>query len=179
MITVESKCPLEGVEAAICRAAQKHGVHVVAITPFSSLFSDATQPLADAISFTLCQPELFVALLSAEPRFAAFLPCRIAAVRHGEGVVLETISPKRFCALLERTDLERVVAPLETLLRELMEDVAHRQVTRTPQASAAHSLLGAREGQGSMRASLPQRIDCHGTKIEDLAGTGKVDAPGG
>jgi hypothetical protein len=30
-----------------------------------------------------------------------------------------------------------------------------------------------------MRASIPQRIDSHGTKIEDIAGTGKLDAPGG
>jgi hypothetical protein len=33
--------------------------------------------------------------------------------------------------------------------------------------------------QMNMRAAVPQRIDCHGTKVEDLAGTGHMDAPGG
>jgi hypothetical protein len=29
------------------------------------------------------------------------------------------------------------------------------------------------------RATIPQRIDSHGTKVEDLAGTGEHDSPGG
>jgi 3-isopropylmalate dehydrogenase len=35
------------------------------------------------------------------------------------------------------------------------------------------------EEQVSMRAALPQRIDAHGSKIEELAGTGVHDAKGG
>jgi hypothetical protein len=35
------------------------------------------------------------------------------------------------------------------------------------------------EEQISMRAALPQRIDAHGSKIEELAGTGIHDAKGG
>jgi hypothetical protein len=35
------------------------------------------------------------------------------------------------------------------------------------------------EEQVNMRAALPQRIDSHGSKIEELAGTGKVDSQGG
>ena len=38
---------------------------------------------------------------------------------------------------------------------------------------------GAMEEQMSQRGQLPQRIDAKGTKIEDLAGTGRHDAPGG
>ena len=30
-----------------------------------------------------------------------------------------------------------------------------------------------------MRAALPQRIDCHGTKVEELAGVGVHDSQGG
>jgi hypothetical protein len=29
------------------------------------------------------------------------------------------------------------------------------------------------------RASIPQRIDCRGTKVEELGGTGEHDAQGG
>jgi hypothetical protein len=39
--------------------------------------------------------------------------------------------------------------------------------------------LGATEEQISARATLPQRIDCKGSKIEDLAGTGEHDSQGG
>ncbi|MBI3681692.1 MAG: hypothetical protein HY235_15025 [Acidobacteria bacterium] len=30
-----------------------------------------------------------------------------------------------------------------------------------------------------MKATVPQRIDSHGSKVEDTAGTGEYDAPGG
>ncbi|HZT28888.1 MAG TPA: hypothetical protein VFA33_03325 [Bryobacteraceae bacterium] len=39
--------------------------------------------------------------------------------------------------------------------------------------------LGATEDQVNMRATLPQRVDSHGSKIEEMAGTGEVDAQGG
>jgi hypothetical protein len=39
--------------------------------------------------------------------------------------------------------------------------------------------IGATEDQMDTRATVPQRIDKHGTKVEDLAGTGEQDAPGG
>jgi hypothetical protein len=39
--------------------------------------------------------------------------------------------------------------------------------------------IGATEDQMDIRGAIPQRIDRWGTKIEDLAGTGKQDAPGG
>ena len=45
-----------------------------------------------------------------------------------------------------------------------------------------HQLLtgiGATEKQVDMRDTVPQRIDKKGTKIEDLAGTGEGDSPGG
>ena len=39
--------------------------------------------------------------------------------------------------------------------------------------------LGATEDQVNMRATLPQRLDSHGSKVEEMAGTGEVDAQGG
>jgi hypothetical protein len=39
--------------------------------------------------------------------------------------------------------------------------------------------IGATENQMNARATVPQRIDRHGTKVEDLAGTGEQDSPGG
>jgi hypothetical protein len=39
--------------------------------------------------------------------------------------------------------------------------------------------IGATEDQMDMRGTIPQRTDKIGTKIEDEAGTGEQDAPGG
>ncbi len=180
MIQVESARPLEEMEVALCRAAQRHGAHVLSITHFNSLLREEVRRAAhDAISFSICHSDLYGALLAADMRFAAFLPCRIVAFRQAEGVTLGTAAPKGFCHHLKRPDLERLVAPLETLLRELMEETGKPAAAVSAQPHFAEAGLGAHEGQMSMRGSIPQRIDCHGTKIEDLAGTGKIDSPGG
>ena len=39
--------------------------------------------------------------------------------------------------------------------------------------------IGATEDHMDSRDTIPQRIDRKGTKIEDLAGTGQHDSPGG
>ena len=39
--------------------------------------------------------------------------------------------------------------------------------------------IGATEDQVDMKDTVPQRIDKKGTKVEDQAGTGEQDAPGG
>lgn len=39
--------------------------------------------------------------------------------------------------------------------------------------------IGATEEQMDIRGTVPQRIDRKGTKVEDLAGTGQQDSPGG
>src|SRR2546421_9828163 len=44
---------------------------------------------------------------------------------------------------------------------------------------ARGSSMGATEDQVDMKATVGQRIDRKGTKLEDLAGTGKQDSPGG
>jgi carbonic anhydrase len=61
---------------------------------------------------------------------------------------------------------------------------AHRPAGAVAFASAAvpgeHvQALGATEDEMNMRGTVPQRIDTHGSKVEDLAGIGKHDAPGG
>jgi hypothetical protein len=54
---------------------------------------------------------------------------------------------------------------------------------RAVEATKGHerklSGIGATEEQMDSRGTIPQRIDRKGTKIEDLAGTGQHDSPGG
>jgi uncharacterized protein (DUF302 family) len=180
MIKVQSSLPLEQIEPALSRAAQRHHANLIAVTPLGVLVNEAIRKAAtDAISFTVCQTDLYGALLSADIRFAAFLPCRIAAVRKEDGVTLETIPPTLFCNHLNRPDLVQLAGPLESFLLALMEDASKPASATHPAHATADGGLGAKENQMSMRGSIPQRIDGRGTKIEDLAGTGKMDSPGG
>jgi len=39
--------------------------------------------------------------------------------------------------------------------------------------------IGATEDQVDIRGTVPQRIDRHGHKVEDMAGTGEHDSAGG
>ena len=49
--------------------------------------------------------------------------------------------------------------------------------TTRPRARAAHA--GATEDQVSMVGTVPERVNKHGAKIEDMAGTGQHDSLGG
>ena len=51
--------------------------------------------------------------------------------------------------------------------------------TNAPLQDQKLSDIGATEDQVDMRDTLGQRIDKIGTKLEDLAGTGQIDASGG
>jgi Domain of unknown function (DUF4342) len=51
--------------------------------------------------------------------------------------------------------------------------------THAAAPGAQGSSMGATEEQVDMKGTVGQRIDRKGTKVEDLAGTGKQDSPGG
>jgi len=181
MLQCKSGHKLSEVEWVLRRAAQNHEASILAVSHLGSLLREhhPTGTL-DAVTFTICQPDLYAALLEADIRFAALVPCRIAAVATAEGSLLESLSPREFCRLINRPDLERLAAPLEAALKGIMEDAARMAVPASQAASTCSSAgPGATEEQVSVRATLPQRVDCRGSKIEDLAGTGQHDAQGG
>ena len=165
MLQIFSTQPMERIEAGLRHAAERRGGNILAVSRF-----DQFMP-ANAAAFTLCFTEWYAPLLAADVRFAAFLPCRIAVIPKGAGFLLETIAPGEYTRLLNRPDLEPAAERLDRVLRAVMEDAAHR--------TGALVEHGATEDQVNMRAALPQRIDCHGTKVEELAGTGAIDAQGG
>lgn len=181
MLQVMAAHKLEGIEPALRRAAQHHGASIVSVTHLGHLLRDRQLSTPqDAIVFSLCQPDLSTALLGADIRFAAFLPCRIAAYEQGGAVVLEALSPSEFSRTLNRPDLDRLVLLMETTLREIMDEASR------PMAAPTHAPVpgeragvGATEDQVNVRGSIPQRIDCRGTKVEEIAGTGRHDSPGG
>jgi uncharacterized protein (DUF302 family) len=162
MLQVRSTQRLDQVETGLRVAAEAHGARVLAVTRVGP----------DALTFTLCLSELCDPLLAADARFAAFLPTRVAACAQGGSVTLETISPREFCRMIHRPDLDPLAIPLEDRVHTIMQHWAGRQ----PYPLHDHP---ATEDQINMRAALPQRIDCHGTKVEELAGTGVHDAQGG
>jgi hypothetical protein len=60
-----------------------------------------------------------------------------------------------------------------------MEDAARPAAAGQAKAAARDGGPGATEGMVNARAAIPQRVDCHGTKVEEIGGTGKHDAQGG
>lgn len=62
---------------------------------------------------------------------------------------------------------------------ERSEKVAAAGSQHDAAPGARGSSMGATEDQVDMKATVGQRIDQKGTKVEDLAGTGKQDSPGG
>ncbi len=180
MLQVTCENPLAAVETALRRAGARRQASFLNAMHVGQHIPDPA-PGEDAYAYPLCAAELYSGLLAGDARIAAFLPWRIAAVSKGGQVTLEAMSPLDACRLLGRPDLAPLAAPLEDLLRGLMTDAA-KPLAEAAQAAAGPARpagLGATEDQMNTRGALPQRIDCHGTKVEDLGGTGEHDAQGG
>jgi len=180
MLQIHSTVGIEEIESVLRAAAQRHNVNVQVVSHLGSHQEGAHAGPHDAFVFTLCHSKLYGSLLAADIRFAGFLPCRVAAWPEAGGVMLGAMTPAEFCRILGRPDLEPLAAPLEGELRAILED-ASQPLTASARAKpgAGPSNWGATEDQVNMRAALPQRIDCRGTKVEDVGGTGEHDAPGG
>ncbi len=179
MLQLASEHRLDAIGSALRKAAHRHGASVQGEVHIGQ---HLRTPRRDALSFSISAPELYSALLEAEIRMSLFLPCRVAAYTAAGGVELETVSPLDFCRVLNRPDLTPLAAPLESLLRAIMEDAATEAPAAMPAeraAPGAGSSLGATEEQMNARGAIPQRIDAHGTKVEDLGGTGEHDTQGG
>ena len=172
MLEVRSTQPLDAVETALRQAAQAHGAAIQAVHHFG---------IPNLRTFALFQPEICGPLLAAEPRFAVFLPSHIAIRQVGaEDVCLEAASPVELCPLIDRPDLEMLALPLEKVIRRVMEAAGRANAMAAAGGQGAgHWAIGATEDQVNMRGALPQRIDRHGSKLEDLAGTGTHDSSGG
>jgi uncharacterized protein (DUF302 family) len=167
MLQMHSIHRLDQVEIGMRHAAERHGAVLHSVTH-----------VGEAVVFNLGLDELYTALLRLDYRFAAFLPLRVAACAQGAGVSLQALSPREFCRILHRPELEPAVAPLEEVLRGVMEEAAQAHLTASGTASERFDTQTT-EDQVNMRAALPQRIDSHGTEVEELAGTGAHDAQGG
>lgn len=180
MLQVNSSHRFEEMDAVMHRVVQKHGALLLAVSHLGQLLKDREQPAStDVVVFTICHHELSAGLIAADIRFSAFLPCRVAVWSKEGAVTLAAMSPREYTRLLNRPDLDRLVLPLETLLREIMEDAAKPAASTAYAAHQDQGGLGAREDQMSVRGMVPQRIDCKGSKVEDMAGTGSHDAAGG
>lgn len=180
MLQIKSARPLAAIEPALLQAAQRRGLNVLSVIHVGQLLQgERAGGGEDAIVFTLCRPDLSAALLAADIRFANFVPCRVAALQRGGTVTLEALTPAEICGLLGRQDLAGLAAPLGQFLADILQEAASAAPALHVKGASAAAGPGATEGMVSARGFVPQRIDCKGTKIEDLAGTGQHDASGG
>jgi uncharacterized protein (DUF302 family) len=171
MLQIHSTVRLDDIESVLKNAADHHNAHVTVV-------SHLGQPKPEALVFTFYHPKMHTALLAADIRFAGFLPCRVAAWPESDGVTLQALTPSEFCGILDRPDLVALAKPMDAVLQSIMEDAA-KPLVATAKKGVETSNWGATEDQVNMRATLPQRINYQGTKIEDEAGTGTHDTLGG
>jgi uncharacterized protein (DUF302 family) len=177
MLQIRSVHRLEHIEAVLRQVAQRQGASVLSVTHLGQCLSDQA---LDPLVFTLWHSELYAALLAADARFAAILPCRIAACSGADGVTLAAVSPRDCCRLVDRADVDPLTEKLETVLCRIMKEAAlPLAAAAAARPGSSPSALGAVEDQVNMRAALPQRIDCRGSKVEELGGTGTHDSLGG
>src|SRR4029077_9103291 len=108
-----SPLQLADVEAALRRAVGETGASIAPV-----------ETVGDATVFTILQPELRAMLLSADPRFAALLPCRIAAYTAADGIKLVTLSPVAFARSLGGADIGALAASAEGMLNEILDQAA-------------------------------------------------------
>lgn len=173
MLHQVSVCPFDAVESAIRLAAEMHGATLL---PAGRLGDPQT---AHALVFPLDIPGSG-ALLRADPRFSAFLPCRVAAYPIEGHVHLLALAPRQFCRILDRPDLADLVQKLEDRLSDILQTAAAVPESEPAVKKArAFSGIGATEANISMVGTIPQRIDAKGSKVEDMAGTGSHDSQGG
>ena len=172
MLQIRSAHNLHSTRIALCEAVERHGGSVLAAGHMNHLLG--AQAGTDAVTLTLCFSALYAPLLNASVRFAAFLPARVAVCSRPDGVFVEAVSPREWCRLLHRPDAETAAAALEQKLLAVMEEAAQIHHRGLPADE-----VRATEDQVNMRAALPHRIDCHGSKVEELAGTGVLDTQGG
>ena len=179
MLRVASSHRIEDTESAIRHVIERRGGHLLATSHLGRLLQEkGASASQDAVVFTVCLEQQYAGMLAADMGFAAFLPCRIAARSSAGGVLLETMDPHDFCRLINRPDLNPLGETLASALQQILEETA-REPTGAHRHPHRHFALGAHEGQVNMRGTVPQRVDCRGTKIEDIAGTGEHDAAGG
>ena len=166
MLQAQTSQGLLQLQSRLRSAAECHGGSVLAIRPMSQMLRDDQKfQGGDAVTVSLCFPDLYAPLLRSDIRFAAFLPVRVALCKRRDDVFLEAVSPREYCRLIQRPEVSVLAESLEETLRSVIAEAAgeHR----------------ATEDMVNLRAALPQRIDRAGTKVEELAGTGKPDALGG
>lgn len=163
-----SSLQLNEVEPVLRRAARRRRANISAV-----------EPLGAATVYTILQPDLYSQLLAADVRFSAFLPLRISAYEQANGVTLLAASPVEFAQTLDRPDLASLAANLENLVNEFLDESMRPKAMAARPGGHAESALGATEDQMNMRGTVPQRIDRRGSKVEELAGTGEQDSPGG
>ena len=171
MILVRSRHPLSRVSTALHRHAHQQRATVQTIH-----IGQEPSPVV----FLISHPDLQHRLAAVDKRLLACLPWHVAGFEENGGTVLEALGPLEICGLL---DLPPSGAPddMDRFLRELMNYAgeAPSEIVHDEPHQSEHFGLGATEMQVNLRATVPPRIDKKGTKVEELAGTGKHDAPGG
>ena len=160
MLQVKSSLNLDAIETSLRHAAQKRGASVVSVMRLSHLIRDKeTGPSKDAMVLFLCHPELSTALLAGDLRFAAALPCRIAAYEEGGSVTLAAQPPSEFAKALGRPDMETLLLLVDATLKEIMDEAS-----RPAAAVAAAGMSARRRNRSTCAVRFPSGSTARGRR---------------
>src|SRR5579863_10021541 len=121
VLEIRSSVKLDEIENVVKAAAQRHNATVTVVSQLGQPNQEgAGGGSKDAFVFTLYHSKLYAVLLAADIRFAGFLPCRVAAWPDAGGVMLQAMTPSKYCEVLGRPDLLPQAAPLDEVLRSLL-----------------------------------------------------------
>ncbi|MBI3665626.1 MAG: DUF302 domain-containing protein [Acidobacteria bacterium] len=183
LTTLYSANSLEEMDICLRQAAEQHGCSIIGEYDLSSKLRDRGLSTGRKIRvYELCDPIAYSKLLERNPAMGAVLPLRISVHAMEGGVQLSAVSLASLGRSVEDPDMVPLIQEMEMAIREIMTAASrqhHGRAAAGPRKTDTYVHEGAMEGQVSQRGQIPQRIDRLGTKVEDLAGTGGHDAPGG
>jgi uncharacterized protein (DUF302 family) len=181
MLQVRSPHRVEDTKLSLRRAVERRGAGVQVLNPADVFPRTSSRLHPDLTIFLIVHHQVYHELLAADVRLVASLPWRIAVWKDGDGAILASESPREWRRLTDRPGLAPLLESVEASLLELMQEAALSPVAthHEPAKAAPEVARKSTEEQVNMRGAVPQRIDRRGSKVEDLAGTGKHDAPGG
>jgi hypothetical protein len=87
---------------------------------------------------------------------------------------------KRAAGIVDGAGATRIARAVGIALGKIRRQIAPAGKCDLPRNQRVRtSSIGATEDQVNMRLQAPQRLDSHGTRTEDVAGTGEHDSLGG
>lgn len=114
--------PYEKVLTALQEAAQAQGFRVTAVHDLAASMRKEGIERDPYSVVEVCKAEIASKVLQAEPRFGAFMPCRIAVYQQGSDTVVTTVLPTRLLAFFPvKAEVKTAAAKVDSILKTMID----------------------------------------------------------